>query len=249
MKNNILEYIILYVIIACVALIIATLARMSAVLMGFDGFTAFMVFIIVFAILAIVYLSIHAVLQNLMLPWIGNGLAKIPYFRNKIEQRQTPIIEEQEEDNIVVDDENDVVDIESEQTISLKDIRSEQQQNIDKELEEKLNVALSYTRKSFALYLSDEDLEVLCRNVRVYMNKLEETELKPVKVKELSALDLRHFGWNIWNYFKPRNQIDIANFLKIVFPDIFRETEVESIKRHLKDDELKGLIKITENVY
>ena len=49
MKNNILEYIILYVIIACVALIIATLARMSAVLMGFDGFTAFMVFIIVFA--------------------------------------------------------------------------------------------------------------------------------------------------------------------------------------------------------
>ncbi|MBS5978704.1 MAG: hypothetical protein KIB51_03060 [Dysgonomonas mossii] len=249
MKNNILEYIILYVIIACVALIIATLARMSAVLMGFDGFTAFMVFIIVFAILAIVYLSIHAVLQNLMLPWIGNGLAKIPYFRNKIEQRQTPIIEEQEEDNIVVDDENDVVNIEPGQTISLKDIRSEQQQNIDKELEEKLNVALSYTRKSFALYLSDEDLEVLCRNVRVYMNKLEETELKPVKVKELSALDLRHFGWNIWNYFKPRNQIDIANFLKIVFPDIFRETEVESIKRHLKDDELKGLIKITENVY
>ena len=81
------------------------------------------------------------------------------------------------------------------------------------------------------------------------MNKLEETELKPVKVKELSALDLRHFGWNIWNYFKPRNQIDIANFLKIVFPDIFRETEVESIKRHFKDDELKGLIKITENVY
>ncbi len=248
MKNNILEYIILYVIVACAALVIATLARVFAVSMGFDGFTAFIVFLVVLAIQVIVYLSIHVVLQNLMLPWIGNGLAKIPYFRNKIEQRQVPIIEEQEEDNIVVDDENDVVDIESEQTISLKDIRSEQQQQIAKEQEEKLNIALDYTRKSFALYLSDGDLDVLCRNVWAYMNKLEEKELKPVKVKELSSLDLRHFGWNIWNYFKPRNQMDIANLLRIVFPDVFRGVEVKSIKRHLKDDELKGVIKIRENI-
>lgn len=240
MKNNILELIILYVIIACVALVIATLARMSAVLMGFDGFTAFMVFIIVLVILGVVYLSIHVVLQNLMLPWIGNGLAKIPYFRKKIEQRQVPLtVEPQIEENDV--------DI-SESDLSLEDIRNEQQQNIAKEQEGKLNVALDYTRKSFALYLSDEDLDILCRNVRSYMNKLEETELKPVKVKELSALDLRHFGWNIWNYSKPRNQMDIANFLKIVFPNIFRDATEDSIKSHLKDDELKGIIKIKEEL-
>ncbi len=237
MKNNTLEYIILYTLVACVSLVIATLARMFTVSLGFDSFTAFIVFIVALVIQVIIYLSIHVVLQNLMLPWIGNGLVKIPYFRRKIEQRQIPIIEEQEEDKIVVD-------IEPEQTISLKDIRSEQQQQIAKEQEEKLNIALDYTRKSFALYLSDEDLDVLCRNVRAYMNRLDEKELDPVKVKELSALDLRHFGWNIWNYFKPRNQMDIANFLKIVFPNIFRETEVESIKRHLKDDELKGVMKI-----
>lgn len=243
MKNNILEYIILYVIIACVALVIATLARMSAVLMGFDGFTAFMVFIIVLVILAIVYLSIHVVLQNLMLPWVGNGLAKIPYFRKRIEQRQAlPVVVESQ-----IEEKDTETDI-PEPDISLEDIRNEQQQNIAKELEEKFNVALSYTRKSLALYLSDEDLEVLCQNVRAYMNKLEEKELKPVKVKELSALDLRHFGWNIWNYFKPRNQTDIANLLKTVFPDIFKDVEVKSIKRHLKDDELKGVIKIEESL-
>lgn len=241
MKNNILEYIILYVIVACVALVIATLARMSAVLMGFDGFTAFMVFIIVLVILAIVYLSIHVVLQNLMLPWIGNGLTKIPYFRKKIEERQAhqaitePQIKETE------------IDI-SESDVSLDDIRNEQQQNIAKEQEDVLSIALDYTRKSFALYLSDEDLDVLCQNVRMYMNRLGEKELKPVKVKELSALDLRHFGWNIWNYFKPRNQMNIANFLKIVFPDIFKGVEMVSVKRHLKDDELKGMIKIKESL-
>jgi len=241
MKNNIFEYIILYVIVACAALVIATLARVFAVSVGFDGFTAFMVFLVVLAIQVIVYLSIHVVLQNLMLPWIGNGLAKIPYFRKKIEKRQvSPVaVEPQIEEN------NTETDI-PEPDVSLEDIRNEQQQNIAKEQEEILNIALDYIRKSFALYLSDEDLDVLCRNIRAYMDRLDQKELKPVKVKELTALDLRHFGWNIWNYFKPRNQMDIANLLKIVFPDIFKGVEVKSIKRHLKDDELKGVIKIVE---
>ncbi|WP_321332618.1 mobilization protein [uncultured Bacteroides sp.] len=243
MKNNILEYITLYVIVACAAVVIATLARIFAVSMGFDSFTAFIVFLVVLAIQVIVYLSIHVVLQNLMLPWIGNGLAKIPYFRKKIEQRQAlPVVVEPQ-----VEENNTETDI-PESDMSLDDIRNEQQKNIVKEQEDILNVALDYTRKSFALYLSDEDLDVLSRNVRAYMNKLDEKELKPVKVKELSALDLRHFGWNIWNYFKPRNQMDIANFLKIVFPNIFRDVTEDSIKSHLKDDELKGVIKIIEKL-
>ncbi|KAA6300661.1 MAG: hypothetical protein EZS26_003201 [Candidatus Ordinivivax streblomastigis] len=126
---------------------------------------------------------------------------------------------------------------------SLEDIRETQRQNKVKEQDEKLNIALDYTRESFALYLSDEHLKVLTRNVQIYINKLDAKELKPVKVKELSINDLRHFGWNIWNFFKPRNQMDIAHFLKIVFPDIFKEAEFDSIKRHLKDDELKGLLR------
>ena len=211
--------------------------------MGFDAFTVFIVFIVVLAIQVIVYLSIHVVLQNLMLPWIGSGLAKIPYFRKKIEQRQVPpiIVEPQIEE---ISTKTDIL----ESNVSLEDIRNEQQKNIAKEQEEMLNIALDYTRKSFALYLSDDDLDILCRNIRAYMDKLEEKELKPVKVKGLSALDLRHFGWNIWNYFKPRNQMDIANLLKIVFPDVFRGVDAVSIKRHLKDDELKGIIKIKESL-
>jgi hypothetical protein len=72
------------VLIACVALVIATLAHIFAAPMGFDSFTTFMVFIVVLGIEAVVYLSIHVILQELMLPWIGEGLSKIPYFRNKI---------------------------------------------------------------------------------------------------------------------------------------------------------------------
>ncbi len=93
-QNSFLQYIILYVIVACVALSIATLARVFTVSIGFDGFTAFMVFIVVLAIQAVVYLSIHVVLQNTMLPWIGAWLSKTPYFRKKIESRQVSAIAE-----------------------------------------------------------------------------------------------------------------------------------------------------------
>jgi hypothetical protein len=235
-QNSLLQYIILYIIVACVAVAIATLARVFTVSIGFDNFTAFMVFIVVLAIQIVVYLSIHVVLQNTMLPWIGEWLSQIPYFRKKIESRQVPVIAKEA-----------LLDV-PEQT-SLEDIRNEQRHNKTKEQEDKLNIALFYTRKSFALYLSDEHLDILCRNVQVYINELDVKELKPVKVKELTAIDLRHFGWNIWNYSKPRNQMDIAFFLKMVFPDIFKDTEVDSIKRHLKDDELKGVIKIQERLY
>lgn len=244
MKTNLLEHIILYMIVVCVGLIIATLARIPVMAMGFDNFTTFMVFIVVLAIQVVVYLSIHVVLQNLMLPWIGNGLAKIPYFRKKIEGRQIPIIEKVEETEATTEEEYEQST--APEQLSLEDIRNEQRQNIAKKQEDKQNIALDYTRKSFALYLSDEHLDVLCRNILMYITNSDMKELKPVKVKELTALDLRHFGWNIWNYFKPRNQMDVAYFLKISFPDIFKDTEVESIKRHLKDDELKGAIKIEE---
>ena len=95
-QNNLLQYIILYVIVACVALAIATLARMFTVSVGFDSFTAFIVFIVALAIQVVVYLSIHVILQNTMLPWIGGWLSKIPYFRKKIESRQVPIVEAEE---------------------------------------------------------------------------------------------------------------------------------------------------------
>lgn len=263
MKNNQLEHIILYLLVACAALVFATLARVFTISMGFDDFTAFIVFIVALAIQVVIYLSIRVVLQDLMLPWIGKGLAKIPYFRNKIEKRHDLIIEETilaeeieatEEGTLepkaVEENQNGVIDglpgVPEQPT--LEDIRQEQLQIRIKEQEEKLNIALNYTRKSFVLYLSDKDLDILCQNVQIYINRLDTTGLHPVKVKELTAVDLRHFGWNIWNFFKPREQVEIASFLKTVFPDVFRETEIKSIKRHLKDDELKGIIKILETL-
>ena len=154
MKNNLLEHIILYVIVASVALIIATLARISATAMGFDSFTNFMVFIIALAIQVVVYLSIHVFLQGLMLPWIGKGLSKIPCFKNKMEKNMEPTPVGTNETII--------------EQSSLKDIRKEQQLTRIKEQEKKLNTAISYTKKIFAPYVSDEEIEILCVTVRKF---------------------------------------------------------------------------------
>ncbi|MDD2269134.1 MAG: hypothetical protein PHY15_06230 [Eubacteriales bacterium] len=134
------------------------------------------------------------------------------------------------------------------QSPSIEEIRQAQLEKRALEQEEQINIAIEYTRKAFVLYTSEEDLEVLVQNLHIYINNLEMKELKPIKVNELTINDLRHYGWNIWNHFRPRNQMDIAHFLKNVFPELFKETEVESIKRHLRDDEKKGVIKIIKKI-
>ena len=233
MKNNQMEFILLYVLVASVMLMFATLARISAFSLGVDNFTAFIVFLVVLGIEVTVYLSIRVVLQDLMLPWIARLILKVPYFKNKT--KSTPPI-----DKIT----NHIT-----KPPTLDDIRNEQLQNKAKEQEEKLNIALNYTRRTFAPYISDGQIEILCGNIQLYADKLNLEKLRSIKTsKDLSSVDIFHFGWNIWNHFNVGKRVEIAHFLKRVFPDILKDVEVESIKSHLKDDELKGIIKIRKSL-
>lgn len=274
MKNNKLDYIVLYLIVACFILTIAAIVRLFALKEGFDGFSLFIIFLVAVAIQVIVYISIHSFMDRMLLPIIGKILSKIPFIRRRIKRREeeeiydveyeevpeqfmlietkenTEHVEVKEEeevlDSIEEDSLNEAIEPVTPQTASFEELRQEQLQKRALEQEEQINTAIEYTRKTFVLYTSEEDLEVLLQNLQVYINNLDMKEFKPIKVKKLTINDLRHFGWNIWNFSKPRNQIDVAYFLKIVFPDVFRDAEVKSIKRHLKDDELKGVIKIEE---
>ncbi len=288
MKNNRLDYIVLYLIVACFILAIAAIVRLFALKEGFDGFSLFIIFVVAVAIQVIVYISIHSFMDRMLLPIIGKLLSKIPFIRRRIEERDgvydTEYVEFEAEDipdtepvkhaklpgnpvqliltenieaireNIEEAIEEPVVEEPEEptdtapQAPSLEEIRQEQLQKRALEQEEQINTAIEYTRKTFVLYTSEEDLEVLLQNLQVYINNLDMKELKPIRIKKLTINDLRHFGWNIWNHFKPRNQMDIAHFLKNVFFDVFKDAEVESIKRHLKDDEKKGVIKIEKAI-
>jgi len=105
-----------------------------------------------------------------------------------------------------------------------------------------------YNQKQFASFTTNEHLKQLCENINVYGENLDFENLKSITVKNLSSLDLYHFGWNIWNHFRTHKQENIAQFLKKIFEESLKEVDVKSIKTHLKDDERKGSIKIIKDI-
>jgi hypothetical protein len=131
--------------------------------------------------------------------------------------------------------------------IDIEQIRQQQQNTIKNQKQARIDIAIGYAQQEFALYVSDDDLKQLGRNIIIYAEGINFEKIKPVKVKDLSNLDLYHFGWNIWNCFKVSRQDRAAQFLKLTFADALKDVEENSIKTHLKDDEQKGLIKIMED--
>ena len=228
------ELVIIYMLCGCAGIVIAALTRLSTLKLGLDVFTANLVFVVFIAIAISIFLSIQLTIKNLMFPWIKKLLLKTPRFSNK-KEKMPPLVE--------------INTIEQESVPSLDDWRNEQLHNKAEEKERKLKVALYYSKKTFVSYASDEQIDILCKDIIHYVNKLDLNNLKPVIIKsDLSALDLLHFGWNIWNHFRISNQNNAAYFLKLVFAIPLKDMEVETIKKHLKDDELKGIIKIQEDL-
>lgn len=87
----------------------------------------------------------------------------------------------------------------------------------------------------------------LCEYIELYSAKLPLSHVEPI-IKGLVALDLFHFGWNIWNHFRVGKQDEISQFLNQVFAITFKDVEVGSIKSHLRDDEKKGTIPIVQSL-
>ena len=121
---------------------------------------------------------------------------------------------------------------------SLDELREQHLEKNQKEKSEILKIAIDYTQQTFAPYTSDEGLANLTLAITNYFDEIEIS--KPIQLKGLSNGDLFHFGWNIWNHFKPikRNkQEDISIFLKIVFEKQLKDIEVDTIRKKLTFDE------------
>jgi len=214
-----LEYIILYMFVGSAVIGIAALIRLCVLGLGLDNFTANVVFLIIIAIAFAVYFSIQLIIQNLMIPFIEKAVMKIPYFQSK----KKPI--------------SNLLNMEEIRKCSIN------------EKEKNFEAAIHYIQKTFASYVTDDETNRLCDYIGMYAKRLNIKDLKPIKINnQLTSLDIYHFGWNIWNHFRIGKQDDIACFLKSVFPNILRDVEAETIKKHLKDDERKGIIKIKENI-
>jgi hypothetical protein len=245
MKTKYFEYIVVYLSVFLVCIFIGVIARIVLIEMGADEYTAGVFFwistgfgILMFAILSLFLNDLTERLLNRFLKAKKNESSE-----SRIPSEDLEKIEEERQDVLIKpelsENKNSARDIQQ--------IREEQQNVIKHQKQARIDIAIRYAEQQFALYVSDDDLKQLRKNIIIYAEGINFENIKPVKVKDLSNLDLYHFGWNIWNCFKVSRQDRAAQFLKLTFADALKDVEENSIKTHLKDDEQKGLIKIMED--
>jgi hypothetical protein len=246
MKTKYFEYIAVYLSVLLVCIFIGAITRFVLIEMGADDYTAGVFFwigigfgILMFAILSLFLNDLAERLLNRFLRAEKNespGRQIVNEDVEKIEEeRQEALIKSE-----LPEDKNSARDI--------GQIRQEQQNAARNQKQARIDTAIRYAQQEFPLYASDDDLKQLGKNIIIYAEDIDFENIKPVKVKDLSNLDLYHFGWNIWNCFKATRQDKAAQFLKLTFADALKDVEANSIKTHMKDDEKKGLIKIIEDL-
>lgn len=247
------EYIVIYLSVLLVCVVGGTLARISFLGKGGDEYTANIVFwaitalSILFYALIILFLDGIIVLFRKIFPKKGSSENSIPSENpENVGEKQKQIIDESTPIYLVQNSEENIVNPTTE-SVNLESIRKTQLQQKQQNDSVKLQIALDYTRNQFALYVTDEDLDALCNAVSLYSKKEEMSNGISVHTNGLTNLDLYHFGWNIWNYFRPIKQEEISKLLKTVFVSL-DDIDLDSIKSHLKDEPQKGNIKIQEDL-
>lgn len=220
MQSKHFEYIVVYLSVLVVCVLIGMGVRLIVIGVGADEFTANTVFWVVAASGVIIYAVLTLLIDGLFAATLRKFFPKKAQIKTS---ETTSLITE-----------------------SLEEIRAEQKRQIENKKRLKREFAIQYTRKEFAPYVSDVDMELLCRYVELYADQLPLNNIQPIRVKTLTSLDLFHFGWNIWKYLNVSKQDDIALFLKKVFAHNLNDIEPDSIKSHLKDDPKKGRILVWE---
>lgn len=251
------EYIVIYLSVLVVCVVVGALARISFIGKGGDEYTANIVFwsitalSILFYAIIILFLDVIIVEFRKIFRKKNNSTnSTVDFIQTKNHENitigQKKIIDDNTANQLIQDSKEDIKGQTSEK-VNLESIRKTQLQQKQQIESEKLQLALDYTRNQFALYLKDEDLDALCDAVTLYSIKEDILNNISIYTKGLTNLDLYHFGWNIWNHFRPIKQEEVSKLLKNVFVSL-DDIDLESIKSHLKDEPKKGIIKILENL-
>lgn len=233
-------------LIICGAMGIALLSLIFRYLfleLGFDPFGANLVFIVIFVIGLIFYISYLEVIQKVIPPLFKRRKQTIEN-RDIIPESSTieniePTVEPEPKEPIV--NETPVIN-------ELDAIREKHHQNEITRKQEVLEVAIQYTRTTFAPFADDQNVNCLCEYVIQYSTGTELKNVEPIRVKDLQNIDLYHFGWNIWNHFRINTQEDIALFLKIVFARNLKDVDADTIRKKMTFNEGKSRIRLERNL-
>ncbi|MFR9527805.1 MAG: hypothetical protein SNI45_07015 [Rikenellaceae bacterium] len=232
---------ILYALVALASVGIGMAARRFAIAEGASDVEVKAIFWGTVVLCGVLYLSQKLVIYN-AISWLFNKYVPKPQIEEvvieeKIDIEEKPAMEDVEEDAVEY----------VEPTVDIVAIRQDHINSAIKQKQEKLQIALDYTQRIFAPYISDRDLALLLNNIELYSEGITD-EVESVHTHGLSNNDIYHFGWNIYNHFDVVDQMDTAIFLKNVFAHALKRIEkADTIRRKLRNEDAK-LIKLRGNL-
>lgn len=218
----------LWLLMASVFMMMALAAREMAVEKGFEPLYANVVFVSTFSIL----IALYAIIIDILTPIFDWAFKKWGFTSNT---KKEPA-KAKNNDNLVID-----------YAVTRDKTLKKQEQRI-LAIEKKV---ITYVGDVMSPYLSKQDLTILIENVInfIHLNFAPNFDASAtVKTsRALTTTDLMHFGWNIAKPFR-KSGAHTALFLKQIFADAFRNTEVQTIERKLRNNPISGTIKINPDI-
>lgn len=210
---------------------------------GFDAFGANLVFIIIFVVGLVFFISYLEIIQKVIPPLFKRRKQTIE------NQDILPESDTLEDIGLTIESKpEEPIGNETPVINELDIIREKHEQDEITRKREVLEVAIQYTRTTFAPFADDQNINRLCEYIIQYSTGTELKDAEPIRVKDLQNIDLFHFGWNIWNHFRINKQDDIALFLKIIFAKNLKVVDADTIRKKLTFNEGKRKIRLQEKL-
>lgn len=210
--------------------IVGAIARQMVLHYGFDAFNGYVTFGICTLMLTAIYVNLQELFKKTLSPFFETLFMKFPNYgkRRKVEIEDSK--ETTEEEPLPKE-----TDTNPPPSIDYAQIRLSAMKAKEQAEQEKLTTVLTYTRESFAPYMKEEDLNILCKYICLFhADKDIPKVVRPVKVDSaIRTIDLMHFGWNIGYQFS-KSGIQIATFIKRVFAEALKESEISTLKSKLR---------------
>ena len=229
MKTEKLEKQTLTGLVFSANVIVGAMARLMVLHYGLDAFNGYVAFGICILMLTVIYINLQELFKKTLSPFFDTLFMRFPNYRKK-RKVETDSKETTEEEPLTKETATNPPPSMDYAQIRLSAMKAKEQAE-----QEKLTTVLTYTRESFALYMKEEDLNILCEYICLFhADKDFPKVIRTVKVDSaIRTIDLMHFGWNIGYQFS-KTGIQIATFIKRVFAEALKENEISTLKSKLR---------------
>lgn len=230
MKTEKLEKQTLTGLVFSANVIVGAMARQMVLHYGLDAFNGYVAFGICILMLTVIYINLQELFKKTLSPFLDTLFMKFPNYRKKRKVETEDSKGTTEEEPWTKEAATNPPPSMDYAQIRLSAMKAKEQAE-----QEKLTTVLTYTRESFAPYMKEDDLNILCEYICLFhADKNFPKVIRTVKVDSaIRTIDLMHFGWNIGYQFS-KTGIQIATFIKRVFAEALKESEISTLKSKLR---------------